>query len=120
MKEYSRYWKSSKNPRKQRKYRHSAPLHIKGKFLSVHLSKELRKRIGKRAIRIRKDDKTIIMRGNQRKTKSSVERVDVKNNKIYLTKIDKKKKDGTTTLIPIEPSNLMITELHEGDKRRIK
>ena len=38
---FSKHWKSSKQPRKQRKYRAKAPLHIKRKLLNVNLSKEL-------------------------------------------------------------------------------
>ena len=44
MKEFSKSWVSSKKPGKQRKYRINAPLNIKRKFLSVHLSKELREK----------------------------------------------------------------------------
>ena len=35
-------WKSSKQPRKQRKYRRNAPLHIRNKMMRAPLSKELR------------------------------------------------------------------------------
>ncbi|MCW1309534.1 MAG: 60S ribosomal protein L26, partial [Candidatus Nanoarchaeia archaeon] len=38
MKYWSKKWKSSKKPSKQRKYRYNAPLHIRRKFLSVNLS----------------------------------------------------------------------------------
>ena len=46
---FSKSWKSSKQPRKQRKYSANAPLHLKRKLLSVNLSKELRKKYGKRS-----------------------------------------------------------------------
>lgn len=119
MKEWSKHWKKSKKPKKQRKYRHNAPLHIKGKFLSAHLSKELRKKIGRRAIRIRKGDKVTILRGQFKKQKSTVNEVNLKKKKVFVDKIEKKKKDGTKAFYPIDPSNLMITELVE-DKKRIK
>lgn len=119
MKEWSKYWKSSKNPKKQRKYRYNAPLHIKGKFLSAHLSKELRKKTGKRSIRIRKGDKVSIVRGNFKKKNGTVEGVDLKGNKVYISKIEVQKKDGTKSFYPIDPSNVVITELVE-DKKRLK
>ena len=46
-KKFSESWKSSKQVRKQRKYRYNAPLHIKQKFVNVHLAKELRKKYKK-------------------------------------------------------------------------
>ncbi len=60
-KKFSDKWKASKLPRKQRKYLANAPLHIKRKFLSANLSKELRKKHGKRSIPIRKGDTVRIM-----------------------------------------------------------
>ena len=53
--QFSKSWKSSKQPRKQRKYIAKAPLHIKRKLMGVNLSKELRKKHGKRNIVVRKD-----------------------------------------------------------------
>ena len=46
-------WKSSKQPRKQRKYIANAPLHIKIKLTGVNLAKELRKKYQKRSIPLR-------------------------------------------------------------------
>jgi large subunit ribosomal protein L24 len=56
-KKWSKTWKSSKQPRKQRKYRHNAPLHIKHKFLSASLSKDLKKKYNIRNISLRKGDR---------------------------------------------------------------
>ena len=53
-KTHSTKWKASKQPRKQRKYRFNAPLHISGKFLSTHLSPELREVYKRRSIRVKK------------------------------------------------------------------
>ncbi|MEK6835464.1 MAG: 50S ribosomal protein L24, partial [Nanoarchaeota archaeon] len=60
---FSKHWKASKQPRKQRKYLYNAPLHLKRKMLSCLLSKELRKKLGKRNLPERKDDVILIMRG---------------------------------------------------------
>jgi len=117
-KKFSVSWKSSKKTRKQRKYRSSAPLHLKGKFLNATLSKDLRKKYGKRSIRVRKGDKVKIMRGQFKKKEGIVERVDTKKEKVYITKMEIEKKDGSKVLKPIVPSNLMILELNLDDKKR--
>ena len=56
----------SKKPSKQRKRFFNAPLHKRGKIMSVNLSPELRNKYGKRSIPIRVGDKVRIMRGDNR------------------------------------------------------
>jgi large subunit ribosomal protein L24 len=119
MKKWSPKWKSSKSPRKQRKYRYNAPLHVKRKFLSVHLSKELRKKYGKRAIPVRKGDEVVVMRGKYKKMNGKVSKVDIKEGKVYIEGITRKKVAGTEIPVKFEPSNLMITNVYE-DKMRFK
>lgn len=118
-KEFSTNWKASKQPRKQRKYRHNAPLHIKRKFFGSHLSKELRQKHGIRSISVRKGDKVKVMRGSFRGKTGNVERLNSKNIKAYITGIERIKKDGSKVLLPIHPSNLMIIELNLDDKKRL-
>jgi len=120
MSDFSTTWNSSKNPGKQRKYRMRAPLHIKGNFLNVHLSKELRSKYLVRAIRIRTGDKVRILRGHYKKQYAKVEEVDVKKGKVFLSKIEHVKKDGSKARYPLHPSNLLITELNTDDKKRFK
>lgn len=119
-KQFSKKWKSSKQPRKQRKYSYNAPLHIKRKFFGAHLSKELRQKYGIRSISLRKEDKVKVMRGSFKGKTGKIDRVNSKNIKVYITGIERIKKDGTKVLIPIHPSNLMITELNLDDKKRLK
>lgn len=119
MKHFSNAWISSTKPNKQRKYRFNAPLHIKGNFLNAHLSKELRQKYKRRALRVRMGDKVRIMRGQFRKSEGKVEEVDLKNSKIFIAKIEHTKRDGTKARYPIEPSNVMIVELHTDDKKRM-
>jgi large subunit ribosomal protein L24 len=118
MKEFSKSWISSKKPNKQRKYRYNVPLHMRGNLLNVHLSKELRQKYHLRAIRVRMDDKVRIMRGQFRKQEGKIEEVDMKKLKVYISKIEHIKRDGTKARYPIEPSNLMIVELNTDDKKR--
>ncbi len=63
---FSAKWKSSKQVRKQRKYRHNAPLHVKQKFVHVHLSKELKKKYQTRNLGLKKGDKVKVLRGQYR------------------------------------------------------
>jgi large subunit ribosomal protein L24 len=120
MKFWSKFWKSSTQPRKQRKYRYNAPLHIKRKFLSAHLSKELAKKHGKRSFPLRKGDEVEVMRGDFKKKKGKVNRVDLKKSKVYVDGINVKKVEGTDVAVPIDPSNLRITDLELKDKKRLE
>ncbi len=117
-KEFSKDWKSSKQPRKQRKYLANAPLHIKKKFLSVNLSKELRKKYGKRNIAVRKGDLAKIMRGKFSKKQGKIIKVNLKTAKVIIEGIQIKKQDGSKVNVKLQPSNLQIIELNVEDKKR--
>jgi len=120
MKKFSIKWKGSKKPKKQIKYRINAPLHTRGNFLNVHLSKELRKQYGKRSIRIRAGDTVKIVRGKFRNKSGKVESVDLKKGKVSISDVLISKKDGTKSYIEIDPSNLMLQEIKTEDRERRK
>lgn len=120
MKEFSKAWIRSKNPKKQRKYRANAHSKIKGKFLSVHLDAKLRKKYGCRNLRVRIGDKIKILRGNFKGQEVKVDSVNLKTSKIYSSKVTITKKDNSTTQVPLEPSNLVIIDLNLEDKKRLK
>ena len=120
MKNFSGSWKSSKTPRKQRKYRLNAPIHIKQKFVHAHLSKDLRKKYGKRDIGLRKGDKVKIMRGQFKKHEGKIEMIDLKKTRVFVSGVEITKKDGSKKLLALNPSNIMITELNLDDKFRQK
>lgn len=117
-KKFSTAWKASKLPRKQKKFRYSAPLHLRHKFLSVTLSKDLRKKHGIRNIPVRVGDKVKVMKGNYRDTTGKVERVDLHKIRVFVENVNKTKADGTKAFYPLSPSNLMITDLNLSDERR--
>ena len=75
---FSKKWKSSKQPRKQRKYLANAPKHLRRAFMSVNLTKELRKKYGKRNLELRKGDIVKIMRGSFKKKIGKITEVDMK------------------------------------------
>ncbi|MBI2101578.1 50S ribosomal protein L24 [Candidatus Woesearchaeota archaeon] len=118
MKKFSGAWKSSGKPRKQRKYRLNAPLHIKQKLVHSHLSKDLRKKYSMRSVSLRKGDKVKIMRGNFKKQEGKVDSISTKDTAVFVSGIEVTKKDGTKRLVLFNPSNLMITELNLDDKQR--
>ena len=109
---FSTNWKSSKKPKKQRKYRANAPLHLRKNLLRTHLSNDLSKKFGKRTCRIITGDKVKVMKGQFKGKTGKIDRVNTKNQKVYVTGIEHQKTDGTKIQIPISASNLMITELN--------
>jgi len=117
---FSKHWKASTQPRKQRKYAANAPLHIKKKQLSANLSKELRKKFKIRNIEVRKGDTVKIMRGKFKKKTGKIIEVNVKKSKVKIEGIQVKKQDGSKASVRLWPSNLQIIELNTDDKKRMK
>ena len=117
-KKFSKTWIASIQPRKQRKYRYNATLDIKRKFLSINLSKDLRAKHGVRSVKPRTGDKIKVTRGTYKSKTGAIERIDAKNTKVYVARIEQTKKDGSKSKVPIHPSNLQIIELNMNDKFR--
>ncbi|RZN65517.1 MAG: 50S ribosomal protein L24 [Candidatus Methanoliparum thermophilum] len=110
----------SKQPRKQRKFLYTAPLHIRQKFVGAHLSKELREKYGKRCISLVKGDKVLLVRGDDKGKEGKVLKVDLKRVKIWIEGISLAKADGTEVPRAIHPSNVIITRLNLEDEERRK
>lgn len=110
----------SKKPRKQRKFLYNAPLHIRRKMISAHLSEELREKYKRRSFPLRKGDEVKVMRGEFKGTIGKIVKIDTKEYKVYVDTVKKKRSVGTEYLVPIHPSNLLITNLNLEDKYRIK
>ena len=117
---FSKAWKASKQPRKQRKYKAKAPLHTQRKFLNANLNKELRKKYSRRSFPLRKGDNVNIMRGNFKKQKGKIATVDLTRSRVNIEGIQRAKKDGTKVAVWFNPSNLQIQGLNLEDKERIK
>ncbi len=96
------------------------PLHKRQKLVSATLSKELRKKFGKRSLPIRKGDTVKIMRGDFKGHKGKVERVNLKKLKIYVHGATVTKADGSEKLYPIHPSNVKIIKASMNDSKRKK
>ena len=115
---FSKTWIRSVQPRKQRKYIYSSPLHLKQKQVHMHLSPELRKKYGFRNIQAKKGDKVKILKGQFKKKEGKIDKVSLKLGRITVTGIETIKKDGTKLSFPLVPSNLMIIELDLNDRKR--
>ncbi|TKJ17453.1 50S ribosomal protein L24 [Candidatus Woesearchaeota archaeon B3_Woes] len=120
MKKFSTKLKKSKQPRKQRRYQYNAPLHIRQKFVHVHLSKELREKHNKRNVGLKKGDSVKVLRGQFKGKTGKVDKIDLKKGKAIITGVELIKKDGSKVIYPITVSNLIITELDIEDKKRKK
>ena len=119
-KQFSKHWKSSRQPRKQRKYRANAPLHIKHKLMSANLKKDLRKKYGRRSFPLRKGDSIKIMFGEFKNKTGKIALVYLKKLRVSIEGIQRTKKDGTKINVWFDPSNLQIQELDLDDKERIR
>jgi large subunit ribosomal protein L24 len=111
--------KSSK-PRKQRKARYEAPLHVKQGFVIAHIGKELREKLKtkRRSLQLRKGDRVKVMRGEHRGKDGKVARVDIVYGKAYIEGIVVKRGKGGEVQLPIDPSKLLIIEADFSDKMR--
>nr|WP_217423092.1 50S ribosomal protein L24 [Methanocella conradii] len=110
---------TSSQPRKQRKYRYTAPLHIKSKFLNAHLSDELSKEYGIKTLRVIEGDTVKVMRGDYAGTEGKVREVDVKHECVIVDGVSEVKADGKEVPRRLHASNLLITKLNTDDERRL-
>jgi large subunit ribosomal protein L24 len=113
---------SSSKPRKQRKFRFNAPMHERQRFLHVHLSKEVKAKLGikKRATQIRKGDMVRVVSGAHKGKTGKVSMVSLRSNRIYVDSIVRKTQKGKEIHIPVYSSNVYITDLDLADKMRKK
>jgi large subunit ribosomal protein L24 len=116
-KKFSTHWKGSKQPRKQRKYVANAPLHLRKKFVSINLAKELRKKQGKRNIVAKKGDKVRVFNGRFKGKTGKIISINLKTSKIIVEELNVKKMDGSKASVKMQPSNLQIIELAD---RKVK
>lgn len=114
---WNRTFRSSKQSGKQRLYVYNAPLHVRTSLLCAHVAKDLREKHG-RSVRVRAGDTVKIMRGSFKGKSGKVDRVDVKNMKIFIEGVGFDKRDGSKALVPVSPSNVLVTQLKGKDRRQ--
>lgn len=110
----------SSRPRKQRRFRFNAPMHIRQRYANVHISRELKSKLAikRRSVQIRRGDTVKVMIGKNRGKSGKVNRVDLKKSRVFIDGIVRRDAKGKEMLTPISPSNLYITDLDLTDKQR--
>jgi len=108
----------SEQPRKQRKARYQAPLHVKTKYLNAPLSAALQEKYKKKTLRVIKGDTVKVTRGDFVGDEGLVDAVDTKKSKIVVHGVSSTKADGTEVPRGIDASNVLVTKLNLADKRR--
>ncbi|HLC72073.1 MAG TPA: 50S ribosomal protein L24 [Candidatus Nanoarchaeia archaeon] len=117
-KQFSTRWNRSVQPRKQRKYKYNAPLHVRQRFVAAPLAESLRKKYGQKTAQVRKGDVVTILRGQFKKVKGKIERVDLKRSRIFVEGAQLIKRDGAKSAYPIHASKVRIEDLVLDDKKR--
>lgn len=112
--------RKSKQPRKQRKFLYTAPLHIRRKLMAASLSKPLLEKYKVKSLPVRKGDEVEVMRGKHFKKTGKVSKIDLKNYRVYIEGITIKRTDGTEKQVPMHPSKLRIINLVLNDEKRKK
>lgn len=108
----------STQPRKQRKARYNAPVHLRGHFLSAPLNKDLRKTHGTRHVRVVKGDTVKVLRGDFAGESGVVDEIDGSRCVLFVHGVSVKKADGSEVPRPINPSNVQVTKLNLKDPKR--
>ena len=110
----------SSKARIQRKTSANAPVHVKRKMLSAHLSKDLSKQYGKRSARVCVGDTVVIERGAEgiRGVEGKVLSVITKTGQVTIEGITINQADGTSVARPVHASNLTIVKLNLDDAKR--
>ncbi len=110
----------SSQPRKQRFFRFNAPMHVRQHFLHSHVDKVLKAKLNlkKSSIQISKGDTVKVMSGSKRGTTGKVTRVNLRTGKIMIDSLTKKNSRGKEFNVPINASNVYITDLNLTDKYR--
>ena len=118
---------SSRQPRKQRLARYTAPYHRRHQEMASPIDKGLRERqlargfMYPRAMPVKKGDRVMIVRGEGKsKSTTAVSLVDRKARKVYVEGFTYFKSDGTELQRPIDASNLVIINPDWSDIRRRK
>ncbi|MFO1532620.1 MAG: 50S ribosomal protein L24 [Thermoplasmatota archaeon] len=109
---------SSRQPRKQRLQRLTAPHHRARKQMASHLSEELLLKYNRRSLTVVKGDEVKLMRGGSKGKTGRVVGVDARARKVTVDGVTHKKADGTDVALPVDPSNLLLVKLNLEDARR--
>ena len=104
--------------RNQQIYR--ATNQVRSKQLTTNLSKQLRKKFGRRNARILSGDTVKIIRGEYKGIDGKVKKILTEKNSIAVEGVQKEKLKGGKIDISIHTSNVVITSVKTDDKWRVK
>lgn len=90
------------------------------KNLKVILSPNLKGEHGVKSLPVRDGDTIVVRRGEWTLQEGKVVRVNTSDKKVFVENIKREGADGKESLIPLSPSNIMITKLNLDDKWRKK
>jgi large subunit ribosomal protein L24 len=108
------------NPRKMRNQQiYYATMKTASKQLSCALSKELRKKYGKRSIRILKGDTAKIIRGEFAGVDGKVTKISIPDRGVNIEGVKKEKLKGDKFDVYVRTANIVLTALDTEDKWRI-
>tara|TARA_B110000014_G_scaffold257489_1_gene242146 strand:- start:721 stop:1146 length:426 start_codon:yes stop_codon:yes gene_type:complete len=108
------------NPRKMRNQQiYYATMQTASKQLSCSLSKELRKKYGKRSVRIAEGDTAKIVRGEFTGVDGKVTKISVFNKGVNIEGVKKEKLKGDKFDVYVNTTNIILTALSTSDKWRI-
>ena len=110
----------SSNPRKTRNHQiYYATMKTASKQLSCSLSKELRKKYGKRSARIVEGDTAKIVRGEFAGVDGKVTKISIPDRGVNIEGVKKEKLKGDKFDVYVHTTNIILTALDTGDKWRI-
>jgi large subunit ribosomal protein L24 len=110
----------SSKPKKQRRFHYRKALDRKQHSLAGHLAKPLREKLGMRSVSLRKGDSVKVMRGKKRGSSGKLTGVDYGKGVVFIESVVRKKANGEEIPLPVQASNLLVTELNADDARRFK
>jgi large subunit ribosomal protein L24 len=108
-------------PRRQRKAVYTADLFERRRRMAVPLSRELRRRYGRRQLPVRKGDTVRILSGSYVGREERVAKIDLRGYSVTLDNVTGKTADAKLKPLPIRPSHLVLTKLNLSDpwRRRV-
>lgn len=98
---------------------YKATFHTKSKQLGSQLSDDLRKKYGKKSVRVIEGDSIKIVRGEFKGVDGKVSKVSTKKSSVAIEGVKKEKTKGDKFDVYIHTSNLVVTGLNTDDKWRI-
>ncbi len=131
----------SKKAGKQRTSQREAPLHVRRKRMRARLISDDPDLINVRSVTVRVGDEVELTRGDfshpnsikadtrgkrlgqsrgRAGIKAKIASLDTKSGVIFVDGLSQSTADGKEEAVPVNPSNVIVTKLYEGDPGRIK